>query len=84
MTDQQKLETWGILELFGHLRLAGMISEATICGCSFTQGAIYGLTLTTEEVARGLAEMMRAQPIQPYDLPRERLIAGDLDNEICF
>jgi len=29
MNEQQKFENWGILELFGHLRLAGLISEQT-------------------------------------------------------
>lgn len=32
---QEKFESWGVLELFGHLRLAGKISEQTIGGVHF-------------------------------------------------
>jgi hypothetical protein len=37
MSDQKSeaFETWGILELFGHLRLAGKLSEQTIAGGAF-------------------------------------------------
>jgi len=31
----EKFETWGLLELFGHQRLAGKLSEQTIGGCHF-------------------------------------------------
>lgn len=33
----KKFEAWGIVELFGHSRVAGRISEATIGGCSFVR-----------------------------------------------
>lgn len=87
MSDTEKFESWGMLELFGHQRLAGKLSEQTIGGCHFiridvpavgelqpytrffTQGAIYGLTPTTEAVARRLAAGLRAAPISRYDLP---------------
>lgn len=31
----EKKEFWGIVELFGHNQIAGMISEDSIGGCSF-------------------------------------------------
>jgi hypothetical protein len=31
----EKFETWGLLELFGHQRLAGKLTEQTIGGCAF-------------------------------------------------
>jgi hypothetical protein len=86
--QQQKFEAWGMLELFGHQRLAGRLTEQTIGGVHFvridvpavddvqeytrffTQGAIYGMTITSEDVARRLAAGMRARPISAYDLPR--------------
>ena len=34
MSDS-KFEAWGLIELFGHNRIAGQISEAVIGGCSF-------------------------------------------------
>lgn len=88
MTDKivEKFEAWGLLELFGHQRLAGAISDQTIGGVHFlrvdvpavgdvpaytrffTQGAIYGMTVTTEDVARRLAQALKARPVQAYEL----------------
>lgn len=93
--QQQKFEAWGLLELFGHQRLAGQLSEQSIGGCHFirvdvpevddvpgytrffTNGAIYGMTITSEAVARGLAAQMRARPVQAYDLPTQRALGYD-------
>lgn len=33
-----------------------------------TQGAIYGMTVTTEDVARRLAESLLARPVSAYEL----------------
>jgi len=33
--SNEKFESWGLLELFGHQRLAGKLSEQTIGGCHF-------------------------------------------------
>jgi hypothetical protein len=80
-------ETWGILEVMGHIRLAGRISEQVVAGSAmvrvdvpavadrppftrlFGAGSIYSLTPTTEEIAFAVAQTLRAQPLQPYDLP---------------
>jgi hypothetical protein len=35
MSDETKFEAWGLLELFGHQRIAGKLSEETIGGCHF-------------------------------------------------
>ncbi|OUM00535.1 hypothetical protein [Variovorax sp. JS1663] len=35
MTTDEKFESWGLLELFGHQRLAGKLSEQTIGGVHF-------------------------------------------------
>lgn len=79
-------EAWGMLELFGHQRLAGKLSEQTIGGVHFircdvpavgdvaaytrlfTQGAIYGMTITSEDVARRLAGHLRSVPVSAYQL----------------
>lgn len=89
----EKFEVWGLLELFGHQRLWGRLSEQTIGGCHFirvdvpavtvegeqpiaeytrffTQGAIYGMTPTSEEVARAMATRHQARPVQAYEMPR--------------
>lgn len=82
----EKFEAWGLLELFGHQRLAGKLSDQTIGGVHFlridvpavgdvptytrffTQGAIYGMTVTTEDVARRLARSLKARPVHAYEL----------------
>jgi hypothetical protein len=33
--QQEKFETWAILELFGHQKLAGLVSEHVIAGAAF-------------------------------------------------
>ena len=48
----------------------------------FTNGAIYSLTVTSEEVARKLAENLRARPVQAYELPR--LSGPDHDDDQPF
>ncbi len=35
MVNEQKFESWAIVELFGHQTIVGLVSEATIGGCSF-------------------------------------------------
>lgn len=98
----EKFEAWGLLELFGHQRLAGKLSDQTIGGVHFlridvpqvgdvppytrffTQGAIYGMTVTTEDVARRLAASMRATPVSAYELRAAepaRQLAHDADND---
>ena len=34
---QEKFESWMILDLFGHQRIAGFVTEAEIGGCSFVR-----------------------------------------------
>lgn len=34
-SSNSKFETWAIVELFGHSQIAGLVTEATIGGCSF-------------------------------------------------
>lgn len=36
-TDGKKFEEWAVVELFGHQRIAGKVSEATIGGCAFVR-----------------------------------------------
>lgn len=35
MVNEQKFESWAIVELFGRQTIVGLVSEATIGGCSF-------------------------------------------------
>lgn len=99
----EKFEAWGLLELFGHNRLWGRLSEQTIGGCHFiridvpevdagsgvriagytrffTQGAIYGMTPTSEEMARAMAQSLRARPVQAYEMPRLASTGNDFED----
>lgn len=86
----QLFDAWAIIELFGHQRIAGRVSEQTIGGGNmirvdvpavgkapaFTRfygaAAIYSITPTSEEVAKVVAQSIRAAPITIYlpDLPQ--------------
>lgn len=35
--QQQKFESWGMVELFGHQRVIGRISEQSVGGCNFVR-----------------------------------------------
>lgn len=37
MTEKQTFEQWAIIEIFGHQRIAGRVTEQTIGGCSFVR-----------------------------------------------
>jgi hypothetical protein len=37
MSEQQKFDQWAIVEIFGHQRIAGRVTEQTIGGCSFVR-----------------------------------------------
>lgn len=82
-------EGWGILELMGHVRLAGRITEETHFGAClgridvpkdngfttqyFSGGSIYRLTPTTEEIARSVAANNQPEPVHRWELPAPRI-----------
>lgn len=90
ITDQQP-DTWAIVELMGHRKLAGKLSEQTIGGSSFVRidapaqdgyrthlygnAAIYGIHFVSELVARAVASRIDDAPISAYDLPEHARIA---------
>ena len=37
MSDKERFEQWAIVDLFGHQRIAGLVSEAEIGGCAFVR-----------------------------------------------
>lgn len=83
--EQERFEAWGIVDLFGHTRLAGRISEQTIGGETFIRvdvpnggdsyhtrlfgkGAIYGMSLTDEAIAREVAKRSTERPVSAYEV----------------
>lgn len=74
----EPFEGWAVLELMGHRRLAGRISQQNVGVAAliridvpstppvtqfYAPGAIYAITPCTEEVARGVAEKIQADPV---------------------
>ena len=77
--SEQEFRQWCIVELMGHVRLAGLVTEeqrfgATVGRVDIPQGdnwvtqyfggsAIYCVTLTTEEIARADANRSTMRPV---------------------
>lgn len=87
-TSADTFAEWCVLELMGHRRLAGRVTEQEIAGRGFLRLDVFGLTgdvptvtqfyspssvycmtPTTEEIARGLGEKSRPEPVSRFDLP---------------
>lgn len=47
-TETQGFEQWAIIEIFGHQRIAGRVTEQTIGGCSFVRVDVPALPETTD------------------------------------
>lgn len=84
MESTEKYEGWVILELMGHRRLTGYLTEQEIAGRPFLRidipadppatqfygaEAVYCITPTTEEMAKRAAKLSRIAPIQRWELP---------------
>lgn len=79
---------WALVELFGHQKIVGKVTEATLAGGAFLRvdvpafngqpgftrfygpGAIYSINPVTEEIARGLMERYRNEPVSRFELPQ--------------
>jgi hypothetical protein len=85
-------EGWAIVELLGHRRLAGHVTEVAMFGSAFLRldvpsdppvtqfyggSTIYSITPTTEEIARRFAARNRPEPIQVWELPRLEAQSSD-------
>ena len=81
-----KFEHWGIVELMGHQRAAGRLSEETIGGANmlrvdvpegdtfrtayYGSSAIYAVHITDERIARAVADGMGRRPPYAYEISR--------------
>ena len=95
--SREEINGWYILELMGHRKLAGFLTEVTIAGAPmlrldipgtadardgtvnttpvtqyYSAAAVYCMTPTTEDLARGLAETKRPTPVSQFELPAPR------------
>ena len=78
-------DCWAVLELMGHVRMAGRVTEEQRFGATvgridipdgnrfttvyFGGSSIYRMTPTTEEIARSVAHQNRPQPVHRWELP---------------
>jgi hypothetical protein len=90
MTEDKnnKFEEWCLVELFGHQKIVGKVTEATLAGGAllrvdvpeiagqqaftrfYSPGAIYSINPISENVARGLMERYRNEPVSRFELPQ--------------
>lgn len=79
-------DQWAIVELMGHVRLAGRVTEESLFGTAlgridipnddgfttqyFGGGSVYRITPTTEEIARAVALRNQPEPVHRWELPR--------------
>jgi hypothetical protein len=89
-SDEQKgatapAETWAIVELMGHVRIGGRLTEEERFGVKmgrldvpngdafvtqfFGGASVYRITIVSEEAARAVA-VRTAAPVQPWELPK--------------
>lgn len=95
MTEDQIFSYWCVIELMGHRRLAGLLTEQEIAGKGFLRleipgqpgatqfinpASVYAITPTTEAIARAVAETHRPAPVQRWELPPA--ITPDEDAEV--
>jgi hypothetical protein len=82
--QDEKFSGWAILELMGHRRLAGYLTEEVVAGSSFIRidvpgeppatqfyspAAVYCITPTTEDIACAFAANARPAPVRRWELP---------------
>jgi hypothetical protein len=76
---------WAVLELMGHRKLAGKVTEQTIAGVGLIRidipngdtrttqfyhpNALYCLTPCSEEVVRAFAKQAQPEPVTRWELP---------------
>ena len=95
MDEKTVFAEWAIVELLGHRRMAGKLTEATIAGGAFLRldipsksgpitqfyapGAVYCITPTTEEIATAIAKESEP-PISRWELRQLMEPVGASDN----
>ena len=87
-----KFKEWCIVELLGHVRIAGLVTEVELFGSKqgrvdipngdgfvtqyFNGSSLYRLTPTTEEIARAVAARNQPEPVHRWELPKQ-ITAGE-------
>jgi len=90
MEIESSFKQWAIVELMGHIRIAGLVTEAEMFGSKlgrvdvpngegfttqfFNGSSLYRLTPTTEEIARSVAKGTQPEPVYRWELPEVKQI----------
>ena len=81
MATEETFADWVILELMGHRRLAGHLTEQEIAGRGFLRlqmdsatqfynpSSVYAITPTSEATARAVMATCQPAPVQRWELP---------------
>lgn len=85
MSESPEFRQWAILELLGHVKVAGLVTEESHFGTApgridipngdgfitqfFGGSSVYRLTPTTEEIARSVAARNQPTPAHRWELP---------------
>lgn len=88
---------WAIVELMGHVKLAGKLTEEEKFGSKmgrldipkdegfvtqlFGGGSVYRITIVTEEVARQVNKMTTSAPVSPWDFPKQKQLSFNQETE---
>jgi len=98
-TEDETFDFWAIVELFGHSTIAGYVTRSVgdliridvpeVDGQHvFTKfhgtKAIYGMTPTTEEIAKKAAEKLAVRPVSLWVVPNRALPAPGVDNGLVI
>jgi hypothetical protein len=82
--ETERFAEWCVVELMGHRRLAGFLTEVEIAGRGFLRleipstppatqlynpTSVYAITPTTEDTARRVATLTAVSPVQRWELP---------------
>lgn len=88
---------WAIIELMGHVKIAGHVTEVEMFGSKlgrvdipigdtfttqyFNGSSLYRLTPTTEEIARAVAASNQPAPIFQWELPKLKQLMPSDDSD---
>lgn len=86
-TEKANDDVWAIVELMGHLRLAGKLTEEERFGAKmgrldipdgdgfvtryFGGASVYSITIVSEAVARHVRKSTQPEPVSPWDFPKQ-------------
>lgn len=77
--NQEKFESWAIVELFGHTRMAGLCSEQTIAGSAMVR--IDVPETETQPAFTRLLNVSAIYAINPVDKETAMIMAKNLDKK---